>query len=150
VSLFHALIGLALIGPAYAYAALGGDHSSVLADQAYFRGRLQTTQSNSYTVHEMQLPTGATVREYESSAGKIFAVTWRGGWLPDMRQLLGSYFARYADAIRAQSSVHAGRRPLQIADSDLVVQSSGHMRSFAGRAYLPALLPPGVTAESLP
>jgi hypothetical protein len=122
----------------------------VLADQARFQGSLKTTQATSYVVHEIQLPTGTSIREYESPAGEIFAVTWRGGWLPDMRQLLGSYFGRYADAVQARSSAHPGRQPLRVADSEFVVELTGHMRSFAGRAYLPAMLPSGVNAESIP
>ncbi len=31
----------------------------------------------------------------------------------------------------------------------LVVQSGGHMRSFAGRAYIPEALPQGVSVEAI-
>jgi hypothetical protein len=76
----------------------------------------------------------------------VFAVAWQGALMPDLRQTLGRYFDRYT---AAASEKRAGRRQVAVRDSDLVVQSSGHMRSFSGRAYLPKLLPQGVTLEEL-
>jgi len=99
-----------------------------------------------YTVHEIQTPAGTTLREYVSSAGTVFAVAWQGPVMPDLRQTLGRYFDRYTAAASAK---HAGRRHIAIREPDLVVQSNGHMRSFSGRAYLPQLLPQGVTVEEI-
>jgi hypothetical protein len=42
-----------------------------------------------------------------------------------------------------------GHRQLTIRDTDLVVQSSGRMRSFNGRAYLPQRVPPDVAVEKI-
>jgi uncharacterized protein DUF2844 len=140
---------VSLISTSHAHAALGGDRNSVLADQVHFQAKLQTTQSPLYTLHEIQLPTGTVVREYENPLGQIFAVTWQGAWPPDLKQLLGSYFPRYADAFQSQSPGRVGRRPFAISDPDFVAQHSGRMRSFSGRAYLPQSLPAGVTAEAI-
>jgi len=129
-----------------ALAGLGEDVSSVQADQAQMLGSLRSTQTQSYAVHEIQSATGTTVREYVSG-GKVFAVAWQGPWPPDMRQILASYFDQYQQA--AQASSRAGRRPLVIEQPGLVVQSGGHMRSFAGRAYIPEMLPPGVSGEAI-
>jgi Protein of unknown function (DUF2844) len=132
-----------------AFAGLGEDVSSVQADQAHMQGALRTTQTQSYTVHEIQAPTGTVVREYVSSSGKVFGVAWQGPWPPDMRQILGNYFEAYRQAAQAQVNAHGGRRPLVIKQPGLVVRSGGHMRWFAGQAYLPTMLPQGVSAEAI-
>ena len=130
------------------FAGLGEDMSSVQADQAHMQGNLRTTQAQAYTVQEIQAPTGIIVREYVSpTTGKVFGVAWQGPWPPDMRQILGNYFGQYQQALQAQANSHAGRRPLVIQQSGLILQAGGHMRSFAGRAYIPEMLPQGVSAE---
>jgi len=132
-----------------AWAALGGDLSTVQADQVHMRGSLRTTVAAAYTVHEIESTSGVVVREYVSSAGKVFAIAWQGPWPPDMRQLLGSYFDPYIQAARARSGPGMARRPLMIEQPGLVVQVGGHPRSFVGRAYIPDQLPSNVTAEEI-
>lgn len=134
------------------FASLGGDATSVAADQAQLHGSLQTRQMQSFTVHEIRLRTGtanSVVREYVSPTGKVFAVTWQGPMLPNMRQLLGPYFQQFADVVQAQASSSRARRPLNIVQPDFVVQLSGHTRSFSGKAYLPQMLPAGVQAADI-
>jgi len=132
-----------------AFAGLGEAASSVQADQAHMQGSLRTTQTEAYTVHEIKAATGTVVREYVSTSGKVFAVAWQGPWPPDMRQILAGYFEQYQQAVQAQASARAGRRPLLIEQPGFVVQSGGHMRSFAGRAYIPEMLPQGVGKEEI-
>ncbi len=132
-----------------AFAGLGEDVSSVQTDQAHLQGSLRTTQAQAYTLHEIQAPTGTMIREYVSSSGKVFAVAWQGPWPPDMRQILASYFTPYQQAVQARANLHAGRGPLTISQPGFIVQSFGHMRSFAGRAYIPQMLPQGVSAEAI-
>lgn len=115
---------------------LGGDVASVQADQLHMKGTLRTSAATSHSVHEIRSPAGTVVREYVSSASKVFAIAWRGHWPPDMRQLLGDYFDQYAQAAKAQGSVRTGRRPIAIEQPGLVVQMGGHVRSFRGRAYI--------------
>jgi len=76
----------------------------------------------------------------------VFAVAWQGPSLPDLRQLLGAYFDQYAGATAAR---RARRAPVLVELPTLVVQSSGHMRAFAGKAYLPQGLPQGVVANEI-
>jgi hypothetical protein len=141
---------LTIFGTAFpARASLGGDTASVQADQLYMQGTRQTIAAESYTVHEIQAGAGAVVREYVSPAGKVFALAWHGRWPPNMRQLLGSYFEQYVQAAKAQSGYRRGRRPLMIEQPGLVVQMGGHPRAFAGMAYVPEMLPPGVRAEEI-
>ena len=130
-------------------ASLGGDATSVQADQAKMQGTLRTTSADAYNVHEIQASTGVAVKEYVSPAGKVFAVTWKGPFHPDLRQVLGAYFDQYVEAVQAQRASQRGRGPVFIEQSGLVVQVSGHMRAFAGKAYLPQMMPAGVRAEDL-
>ncbi len=144
-----AVIFLVLYSAFPARAALGGDAASVQADEVHMQGSLRKTSAGAYTVHEIQAPTGTVVREYVSPEGKVFAVSWQGPWLPDMHQLLGSYFDQYAQSAKELTGVRAARRPLTIDQPGLVVQMGGHSRSFSGRAYLPDHLPPSVTKEAI-
>jgi hypothetical protein len=138
-----------LLLPFPALASLGGDVTSVQSDQAKMQGSLRTTSNASYTIHEIQAATGVMVKEYVSPAGKVFAVTWQGSFHPDLRQLLGTYFDQFAQAEQAQRAQRRGHGPVSIQQDGLVVQISGHMRSFMGRAYVPQMLPAGIHAEDI-
>jgi hypothetical protein len=130
-----------------AFAGLGEDASSVQADWVRMQGSVKTTQNQAYTVHEIQGAAGTVVREYVSPAGKVFGVAWQGPWPPNMRQILATYFEQYQKVAQAKLNSRPGRRPLIIEQPGLVLQSGGHMRSFAGRAYIPEMLPQEVSAE---
>src|SRR3954464_9818183 len=80
------------------FAALGGDASSVQADQAHMRAQRRVTQTSAYILHEMQSQSGTVVREFVSPQGKVFGVTWHGSSVPDLQQLLGSYYAEFVHA----------------------------------------------------
>ncbi|HUO24583.1 MAG TPA: DUF2844 domain-containing protein [Candidatus Aquilonibacter sp.] len=142
------LSAIALFPAPPAFAALGQSVSSVQADQLHMHATLRTTKAEAYEVQEIDAPTGTIVREYVSS-GKVFAIAWHGPWPPDMRQILGSYFDAYVTATQAQASSHAGRKPLRIEQPGLVVEAGGHMRWFVGKAYIPDMLPQGVSAEEI-
>jgi hypothetical protein len=134
-----------------AHASLGGDSTSVEADRVHMQAKHAVRQipstSGGYTVHELTLSTGTLVRQYISSAGVVFAVTWSGPFKPDLRQLMGPHFETMIARQSKQS--HANRRILSQHESDLVVESGGHPRSFSGRAYLPGALPAGVSDKDI-
>jgi Protein of unknown function (DUF2844) len=138
-----------LLLPLPALASLGGDVTTVQTDQAKLQGSLRMSSNNSYTIHEIQASTGVAVKEYVSPGGKVFAVTWRGPFHPDLRQLMGAYFDQYLQAEQAQRAQRRGHGPVLIQQAGLVVQISGHMRSFVGKAYVPQMLPAGVHAEDI-
>jgi hypothetical protein len=91
---------------------------------------------------------GTTIREFVSADGIVFAVAWNGIAHPDLRPLLGAYHGEYRD--EALDSPHVkGRRSRRVAAENVVVERWGHPRDLHGRAYLPALLPPGVEIDAL-
>lgn len=141
--------GGALAGGSAALGALGGDAGSVAADRAAFAAQLRTTATLQYDVHEIS--SGAqTVHEYVSRQGQVFAVTWQGPVPPDMRQLLGEYFGRFQSAAVAAHQQSPGQhRQFHLTQPDLVIWSSGRLRNFRGIAYLPRLVPAGVTVDQL-
>jgi len=126
-------------------AALGEPVASVETDRLQVGGTLRVLPSAAYTVHELQAPSGTVVREYVSPAGIVFGVAWQGPSMPDLRQVLGTYFDPYVQA----ASKRNARGPVAIAQPGLVVQSGGHMRAFVGRAYIPQALPAGVAPDAI-
>ena len=140
---------LALLCPFRAKAALGGDATSIEADRAQMKGKLQVRPANMYTVHEIAGVNHSLVREFISPSGVVFAVGWQGQFMPDMQQLLGAYFDQYSQAVKEQKASYVGRRPLNIQLPGLAVQMSGHIRAFFGRAYIPEQVPQGVKVEDL-
>jgi hypothetical protein len=134
------------LAPGIAAAALGEPQDSVQADVARLGGSIQVTGNDNYQLHEIRLPTGTLLREFVGADGRVFAVAWNGPTIPNLRQALGRYFDAYAAAAGAK---HSGHSQLRVARSDLVVQSSGHMRAFAGHAYLPQAVPNGVSIGEL-
>lgn len=132
-----------------AFASLGQDVSSVYGDQVHVQGTLRTTQTQGYTVHEIHAANGVVMREFVSPAGKVFGIAWQGPWPPDLRQFLATYFDHFQQAAQAQVKSHPGRRALMIHEPGLVLESGGHVRDFAGRAYIPEMVPQGVSTDEI-
>jgi hypothetical protein len=135
-----------LVVPVSGFAVLGGDASSIEGDRAHVRGTLRVSGGERYAVHEIEAASGTVVREYVAPNGTVFAIAWQGPWFPDLRALLGPYFAQYALAARAS---RVARRPLLIQEAGLVVQAGGRLRAFVGRAYVPQMLPDGVASDAI-
>jgi Protein of unknown function (DUF2844) len=150
MTLRSGFLGLTIVAllPLAAAAELGGNVGSVQNEASRLRATQRTILGNGYTVHELQTDNGITIREYASSAGRIFAVAWSGPSLPDLTQLLGTYFPTFQHAARARRA--AGLRgPVAVEQDDVVVQSGGRMRAYEGRAWVPSLLPPQVTIDEI-
>ena len=138
-ALAFTVMAAALGAASPARAALGGDVASVEADRASLKGALTGYRTiQSYGVHELTTASGVHLREYVAG-GKVFAVSWQGPVIPDLRQVLGAYYATYAQAAAAPHA--GGHRHLRVEQPGLVVESNGRMRAFYGRAWDPALLP---------
>jgi Protein of unknown function (DUF2844) len=137
---------MAALWPCAASATLGEPESSVAAEPQQSRASIKASDLGTYRVHVSQLPSGTVVREYVAPNGNVFAVTWRGPFVPNLKELLGRYFDEYATGAAAH---RIDRHHVEVRQSDLVVQASGHMRATAGRAYLPQALPSGVSVGDL-
>jgi len=128
------------------WAALGGSVETVASDQARMQAKRAITQMREYNIHLISRDDGTLIKEYVTPAGKVFGVSWTGPTIPDLTQLLGTYSAEFQTAVQAQPR---RRRAGVVHNPDLVVESTGHMRAFYGRAYVNSMLPSGVTAETV-
>ncbi len=109
-----------------------------------------TASTASYTVRQTTLNNGTAVREYIAPDGSVFGLAWNGPQMPDLSELLGSYFPQYvAGVTSARAARGGGHGPGIVRDSGLVVHSGGHMGAFAGQAYLPQALPAGVSGTDI-
>jgi len=135
-----------MMGALPAWAALGKYEGSVSLDQQVLRGEIREEAHTGYKLHQIITSDGAVIREYVSPEGKVFAISWHAHFLPNLEQLLGSYFPRVQQA--AQAKVQRGG-PLVIQAGDFVYFSGGRMMDFHGSAYVPGLLPKNVTAGAV-
>ena len=126
-----------------ARATLGQPRDSVQSDQRLLQGRLSTVEAQGYTIHQITRDDGGILKEFVSPDGKVFGIAWQGPTMPNLAQLLGPHFAAFQQAAK---SAHR-RGPLAVHVGQLVVETSGHLRSFRVRAYLINLLPRDVSPE---
>jgi hypothetical protein len=133
-----------LLGALPAWAALGEYEGSVSLDQTVLRGETREELHAGYKLHQIITPEGAVIREFVSPEGRVFAISWQAHLIPNLQQLLGSYFPRVQQAAQARTT-RGG--PLVVRTSDFVFISDGRSMRFHGSAYVPALLPKNVTAE---
>ena len=145
---YGGLAVLSLLLSAPASAELGGAMTGVQVDRAHLNARLQSMPSGSHTIHRMTLPNGGAVKEFTNASGRVYAVTWSGPGKPDLRSLLGGYFARF-QADNARISPRARRRPPQVNRPELVIQTGGHMGYFWGVAFVPTLAPADFSVTDL-
>jgi hypothetical protein len=131
-----------------AAAALGEPAGSIAADRKALSAEARATTSHEgFSVHRLESPANA-VREYVSPSGVVFALAWNGLTHPDLTTLLGSYAPEYRQAVAHRSSAPDRSRRL-VKTERVVVETWGHMRSLHGRAYAPALIPPGVSIDAI-
>lgn len=148
-----ALVSIAaVLWTAAAHAELGGSTASVRSDGSRMRARVASASMGSYTRHALTRDNGGMVHEFTNARGQVFAVTWSGPGKPDLRSLLGGHFASLQAGGGAVGGrhLHGGRRPAQVAQADLQIQTGGHMGWFHGVAYIPSLAPAGFSTASLP
>jgi Protein of unknown function (DUF2844) len=147
------LIGLGLamaflISAGRVEATLGEVEDSVVSDEtALAAKRVSKTVRNGYTVQELRSDS-VILREYIAPTGVVFAIAWNGLIHPDLTLLLGSYTGEYETAMR-HASREPGRRTRQVETNRVVVEKWGHMRNLQGRAYVPALIPSGVSVDEI-
>jgi len=131
------------------WSALGEPASSIETDSKAFAVMKRTAVKNTaYTVHELVYDAGI-IKEYISLDNIVFAVSWQGISHPDLSQLLGTYLNEYKTKSQQQRHIRGNRHSSQRTSNDLIVEKWGHMRNHRGRAYVPSLLPSGVTASAI-
>jgi hypothetical protein len=138
IALVLALLG----GTKPAEATLGGDGASVIANEQNLAAEKRVEKSSSGERHDLTLPSGIVIRELVSPSGVVYAIAWRGPRMPNLRELLGVYFA--------QLSSHASRgnrNRLIVSGEDFEIRVQGHPHSFAGRAWVPSQVPTGVDLD---
>jgi len=128
--------------------ALGEAENSVTSDKKTLSTNRETTTAyDGYRVKQIDSD-AVTVREYISPAGIVFAISWKGLIHPDLAPLLGAY-AREYEATLHQSTHQPGLRHLNVQTNQIIVEKWGQMRNLQGRAYVPALIPPGVNVDEI-
>jgi hypothetical protein len=142
------LVAINLATVQRAQATLGELMDSVETDRRTFSAVRHTKQDiHGYTVQDFTAD-GNVVREYISQTGVVFAIAWNGLTHPDITALLGTYLDEYQQALRTTAR-QKGKRHLQVKANRVIVEKWGHVRNMQGRAYIPALIPSGVSINEI-
>jgi hypothetical protein len=132
-----------------AMAVLGGDAATIHDDQRRMKAARKTTAAGGVQIHEISSPDGSTVKEFVAANGIVFAVVWHTRLKPDLEQLLGRHHADYAAAASEAMKRPGIQRNVVLRRGDVVVQSSGHLNAFVGKAYVPSLIPAGFSIDDI-
>jgi hypothetical protein len=146
------------VAPLSAFATLGGDASTVAADQSHLTAQssvILAPQAHAqqlavgsapapYTTQQLVQPDGTQIREYLFN-GMVFGIAWQGPTPPDLRQLLGIYFSDYSSAAAAAAQKGGSHTPIAVALPDVTVSTSADLTTFHGQAFVPSLAPAGVS-----
>lgn len=137
--------------PFYSYATLGGDSSTIAADNralASIVSNVVTTSSinNGYTVSSIKTTDNHTITEYTSSNGKVFCVTWKGRSYPKFSQILGSDSSQLKSANKTSKTMTSSNN---ITGKDFVFTQSGIPGMLSGRACKPSLVPANINVNNL-
>lgn len=151
VALALGAVALAAQALVPARAGLGQPAASVQTDRLAIKGQLRARSEAGYSVQQITTGAGTVVKEFVSPAGTVFAVSWAGPAIPNLQQLLGTYFTQLqaAEQARRTQPVHAGHNHLEVRTPTLVMHAGGHMRQYFGMAYVPALVPQNLSLSDL-
>jgi hypothetical protein len=139
------LAAVGLLAPP-AQAALGDDVSTVEHDRVRMHATLQVRRKTNYDIHELAAPAGSLVREFVGQNSKVFAVSWSGGWRPNLRDIMGTHYDHYIESTRGQ---RRARGPVRVELPGMVVFMGGYLRTFWGHVYLTDQLPEGFSPQEL-
>jgi hypothetical protein len=140
-------LALGLCAAGAAQAGLGERVESVPRDHAALRGAaLKVTPMANYDLHEITTANGDRVREYVSGDGTVFATTWSGHSMPDLKVVLATHYAEYVAGAQAH---RAGHHVFSMDTDGLALRVVKLPRGLAGSARVPALVPAGMSVQDI-
>ena len=137
ISMFFAAQSMAALGDQL----VGSSSSSA-------KTTLTTSNGASFTVSESTDANGIFVRQYVDSSGLVFAIAWKGSFVPDLENLLGGFTADFKKAVDKKGKLKGSRR-LKVDTGFIVVEGGGRQRDQSGRAYIPVKLPAGFDLKDI-
>lgn len=135
---------LALYQHSTAVAALGESASYGIQRSDHPAKRIAATERMQFPTYRVQRTvqeSGTLVSEFVRPDNVVFAVSWQGPILPDLKVLLGTYFDVFAAPAEVPLRTRSLGSPLALKTDAVVIQSVGRMRGFRGYAYVPSLVP---------
>lgn len=145
---FKSTFLLSLIGSTTVFAALG-ERDAEVRTFAQVHSRVVRTNA-AFKVRESIIPGGTVLHEYVNADGIVFAVSWHGPSHVDPTKTLGRYTQEATEAHQEHRRRVIARQAIaRVETENIVSERSGHMGDLRGLAYVPALLPAGVTEREL-
>ena len=97
-------------------------------------------------LHEITSAQGLRIREYVARDGTVFATTWSGPAMPDLKVALAGHYAEYHAAAQAH---RGGHHVFSMSSDRLVIRVVKLPRGLVGSARVPALVPAGMDLNDI-
>jgi Protein of unknown function (DUF2844) len=156
------VVVLGLSAYSYAHAELGAGASRLKEAQQGLKARAnqavntqnqtQQNQDPNPLIDTQILSDQTQVRQFLTSDGRVFAVSWAGASRPDLKTLFGDYYDRFqADnaASRKGALARGMSAHLSSTHADFIVRTFGRPGDVSGYALLPGLVPAGFDLQNL-
>ena len=145
--------------PRLALATLGENTASIVQDnQVLNNNLLKTSQAQrisyykapqlqhlaKYDISTMITSDGVVVKQFIRD-GKVFAISWHGPRIPNLRQLYGVYFKDFI----ASTTINRGMHQRRVDGLDFTATVSGISGKLVGQALLKSQLPPSLALTDL-
>jgi hypothetical protein len=140
-------VGLCALCSGTSWAGLGGGPANLGTVVSQSRADVMSSAGARYTDVQRDLDSGVTVHEYLDADGRVFAVSWAGPYMPNLKEILGAHFSELTAEVAQRKG--GDRSRLTVNRSDVVIVSGGHMGAFEGRAWLPSRLPAGLDPRDI-
>jgi allophanate hydrolase subunit 2 len=147
-----AIVSFYFVNEKQAHASLGGDVVAVEGIRKSVDGKIAITSHRNFRMHEITAPS-LRIREYLTTDGKVFGVSWMGSKRPDLKALFGSYHGHFQNAQKSAAEEnhrkHFAKRSMVRNDQDFHVEMGGRMGLSHGAAWVPSLVPRGFNAHDI-
>ncbi len=132
-----------------AFAVLGEHENSINVDTVRMHAKRTVSSLPLYSISDLTSVDGSRIRQFVSSDGNVFAVSWNTMYKPDFSKLLGNSFPSYVNASHEAALQPGIQRLLRHEGLDVVVMSTSHLNVFSGFAFRRSMLPRGLGLESI-
>jgi len=143
------VVFIAFSFPWLSFGELGGDVASIDKDALALHASHNVMRASAVSVQHELKTQSVTLHQYLGQDNKVYAVAWRGVQHPDLKTVLGDYYAGYLTAIGQLQSRKIRTRAAVIEVGNLHVEVGGHPGLVFSHVWLIDRIPVGTSTNDI-